>query len=83
MFTASANAMRRQRIRKVMLSGDFHFTCVQDLFPTHTQPDLTQLTVQMIITHISAKADATLISPANRHRQCIVGIHHAQAFAFS
>ncbi|MNE37223.1 hypothetical protein D3C80_1310650 [compost metagenome] len=73
---------RRQRIGVVMAASQLHFAGVQDFLAAHAQPGLAQLAVQVIVAHIGAKADATLIRAANRHRQCVVGIDHAQAGIF-
>ncbi|MNN46260.1 hypothetical protein D3C81_1606360 [compost metagenome] len=59
-----------------MLTGKRHLFHVQHFFALHAQPGFALLTIQVIVTHIDAKAHAAFISSANRHRQRIVGVNH-------
>ncbi|GAR76275.1 hypothetical protein NGUA18_04198 [Salmonella enterica] len=60
-----------------MLTGKLHLFHVQHLLAFDSQPGFALLTIKVIITHIDAKADASFIGPANRHRQRVIGIHYA------
>lgn len=73
---------RRQRIGVVMAAGQFHLAGIQHFLTLHPQPGFALLSVQVVVAHVGAEADAARVGAAHRHGQRVVRIHHADAGIF-